>query len=255
MNFAFLISHFLTLLLVWMRLLGLFLLAPVFNSPLIPLLAKVGLSFLLAITLLPSLTSQDFFTLLDGYYLLALVSEISVGLVLGLLSGLVFSCIEIAGEVIDFQMGFSYANVVDPLSNLRFSVMGQFYFLLTVIYYLGIGGYRLTLQGLVRSFSLIPLGSFKLGLNAPVSFVGLVGEVMAIALALGAPVIATLFLSNLTLAIISRAVPQMNVFIVGLPLNIGLGLFMSLMTLPYFLPYVDGVIDLFLRSFFQIFSP
>ncbi len=255
MDFTFFLSHFLTLLLVWMRLLGLFLLAPVFNSPLIPVLAKVGLSFLLTVTLLPSLTSQDSFTSLDGYYFLALVSEILVGLVLGLLSGLVFSCIQIAGEVIDFQMGFSYANVVDPLSNLGFSVMGQFYFLLTIIYYLGIGGYRLTLQGLVRSFSLIPLGGFKLGLEAPTSFVGLVGEVMVIALQLGAPVIATLFLSNLTLAIISRAVPQMNVFIVGLPLNIGLGLFMSLMILPYFLPYVDEVVSLFLRSFFQIFAP
>ena len=133
--------------------------------------------------------------------------------------------------------------------------MGQFYFLLTIIYYLGIGGYRLTLQGLVRSFSLIPVGGFKMSLDISTSFVDLMGEVMVVALELGAPIIATLFLSNLTLAIISRAVPQMNVFIVGLPLNIGLGLFMSLMILPYFLSYVDEIVSLFLRSFFQIFAP
>ncbi|MBP9016000.1 MAG: flagellar biosynthetic protein FliR [Candidatus Atribacteria bacterium] len=254
MDFNFLLSHFLTLLLVWMRLLGLFLLAPVFNSPLIPVLTRIGLSFLLAIVLLPSINPSAF-TSLDGYYLLALISEILVGLVLGLLSGLVFSCIQIAGEVIDFQMGFSYANIVDPLSNISSSVMGQFYFLLTIIYYLGIGGYRLTLQGLVRSFSLIPVGGFKMSLDISTSFVDLMGEVMVVALELGAPIIATLFLSNLTLAIISRAVPQMNVFIVGLPLNIGLGLFMSLMILPYFLSYVDEIVNLFLRSFFQIFAP
>ncbi|MEN3186364.1 MAG: flagellar biosynthetic protein FliR [Atribacterota bacterium] len=241
-------------LLVWIRILGLFLTAPVFNSRVIPVLAKLGFSFLLGIIIFPTLNAPQVVVQGTGTYVLSLMAELLLGIALGFVTNLIFSAIQIAGEIIDFQMGFSYVNVVDPLSNLGSSVMGQFYLMVALLYYLGIGGHYLALQGIAYSFQTIPLGRFTLEAEMFPSFLALLKEVMIIALQLGAPVIGALFLANFTLAIISRAIPQMNVFIVGLPLNIGVGFLMSLMTLPYLFPFLERIVELFLRGFFRIFA-
>ncbi len=248
-------SSFTEFLLVWIRVLGLFLTAPIFNSRIIPALVKIGFSFLFAMVIFPTLTFDFREPPVLGMYLLTVMSELLLGLSLGFVTNLVFSALQIAGEIIDFQMGFTYANVVDPLSNLGASVMGQFYFVVAILYYLGIGGHYLTLQGLVRSFQVIPLGAFTLQPVMFPSFLILFREVMLMALQLGAPIIAALFLANLTLAILSRVVPQMNVFIVGLPLNVGVGLFLSLMMLPYLFPLLEKFVELFVRGFFRVFTP
>lgn len=250
----FLYFSFYQFLLVWVRILGLFLTAPVFNSRIIPALAKIGLSFLLSVVIFPAVNISQVVVQETGAYVLSLMAELLLGIALGFTTNLVFSAIQIAGEIIDFQMGFSYVNVVDPLSNLGSSVMGQFYLMIALLYYLGIGGHYITLQGIAHSFQTIPLGRFTLEAEMFPSFLALLKGVMFIALQLGAPVIVALFLANFTLAIISRAIPQMNVFIVGLPLNIGVGFFMSLMTLPYLFPFLERIIGLFIRGFFRVFA-
>lgn len=235
------------------RCLGIFLTAPVFQSRLIPPQVKIGFSVLLAFVCLPLVReSAPALTFFSWSYVVALLREAFLGVAFGVVTNLVFASIQIAGEIIDFQMGFSYVNVVDPLSGLGASVMGQFYLLFATMYYLGIGGYRLTIEGLVRSFALVPPGGFVVRGDLAPSFVRLVGEVMLLALRLGAPVIVALFLANLTLAILSRAIPQMNVFIVGLPLNIGIGFFIALATFPYLLPLLESVVELFIRGFFSV---
>lgn len=246
------LGDFLLFLLLMMRCLGLFLTSPVFQSRFIPPQVKVGFSALLALLCLPLVREEaPVFTLVSWTYVIALFREVFLGVTFGIVTNLVFSSIQIAGEIIDFQMGFSYVNVVDPLSGLGASVMGQFYLLLATMYYLGIGGYRLTIEGLVRSFFLVPPGGFAVRANLAPTFVHLVGEVMLLALRFGAPVVVALFLANLTLAILSRAIPQMNVFIVGLPLNIGIGFFIALSTLPYLLPLFEDAVALFLQGFFR----
>ncbi len=251
----FLFGSFPQFLLVWVRVLGLFLTAPIFNSRIVPPLVKIGFSFFLAMIVFPTLTLSFREPSVLGTYFLTLTSELLLGLALGFVTNLVFSALQIAGEVIDFQIGFSYVNVVDPLSNLGASVMGQFYFVVALLYYLGIGGHHLTLQGLAYSFRVIPLGTFAVRSTMFPAFLVLFGEVMLVALQLGAPIMAALFLANLTLAILSRVVPQMNVFVVGLPLNVGVGLFLSLMTLPYLFPLLEKFVELFVRGFFQVFVP
>ncbi|MGQ9473012.1 MAG: flagellar biosynthetic protein FliR, partial [Candidatus Caldatribacteriaceae bacterium] len=240
--------------LIWVRILGLFLTAPFFNSRLIPGLTKIGFSFLLGVIIFPTVMTQKVETSVLGFYILSLLSELFLGLTLGFVTNLVFSALQIAGEIIDFQMGFSFVNVVDPLSQLGSSVMGQFYLTVALLYYLGIGGHHLSIRGIAYSFQVIPLGMFTLQGSMFPSFLTLFREVMIIALQLGAPVIAALFLSNFTLAIISRAIPQMNVFLVGLPLNIGVGFFLSLVTLPYLLPFFERMVEVFLRVFFRVFA-
>jgi len=250
---VFALKDFLLFLLLLARCLGLFLTAPVFQSRLIPPHVKIGFSVLLAFLCLPLVRDSTLtFSGFSGAYLLSLFREVLLGVVFGVVTNLVFSSVQIAGEIVDFQMGFSYVNVVDPLSNLGSSVMGQFYLLLATMYYLGIGGYRMTLLGLVRSFALIPPGTFTLQAGFAPSFVRLVGEVMLLALRFGAPVVVALFLANFTLAVLSRAIPQMNVFIVGLPLNIGVGFFIALSTLPYLFPVLENALDLFVRTFFRV---
>lgn len=245
-------SDLLLFLLVMMRCLGLFLTAPIFQSRLIPPQVKIGFSALLALLCLPLVRGNaPVFSSPSFPYLVALFREVFLGITFGIVTNLIFSSVQIAGEIIDFQIGFSYVNVVDPLSGLGASVMGQFYLLLATMYYLGIGGYRLTIEGLVRSFTLVPPGGFVVRTELAPSFVRLVGEVMLLALRFGAPVIVALFLANFTLAVLSRAIPQMNVFIVGLPLNVGIGFFIALSTLPYLLPLLEDALGFLVRSFFH----
>lgn len=247
------LSDFFLFLLLMMRCLGLFLTAPVFQSRLIPPQVKIGFAAFLALLCLPLVRERaPVFSAFSFPYLVALFREVFLGVTFGIVTNLVFSSMQIVGEIVDFQMGFSYVNVVDPLSGIGVSVMGQFYLLLATMYYLGIGGYRLTIEGLVRSFALVPPGGFFVRTDLAPSFVRLVGEVMLLALRFGAPVIVALFLANFTLAVLSRAIPQMNVFIVGLPLNVGIGFFITLSTLPYLLPLLENVLDFLMRSFFHL---
>ncbi|MDI3525740.1 MAG: flagellar biosynthesis protein FliR [Candidatus Atribacteria bacterium] len=248
-------NNILPFILVWVRFLGLFLMAPVLNSRFIPPLAKIGLAFLVAVMVFPLVDFPQSWMALDARYLMAVFSESLTGFVLGLIVSFVFACIQIAGEIIDFEMGFSYVNVVDPLSNLGASVVGQFYLMLATLYYLGIDGHHLALRALVHSFRLLPPGSFLLGEHLLAPFLNLVQEVMVVALQIAAPVMAALFLTNLTLAIISRAIPQMNVFVVGLPLNLGIGIWVILSALPYFLPVLGRVTELFVRALLLFLSP
>lgn len=243
-----LVNHLLPFLLVWIRFLGLFLMAPIFNSRFIPPLAKIGLSFWVAVVVFPLIDFGQSWLLLDAHYLMAVLSEAFTGFALGLTVSFVFACIQIAGEIIDFEMGFSYVNVVDPLSNLGTSVLGQFYLMLATLYYLGIDGHHLALRALLRSFRFLPPGGFLLGKPLLAPFLDLVQGVMVLALQIAAPVIAALFLTNLTMAIISRAIPQMNIFVVGLPLNLGIGFGVVLSALPYFLPVLGRVTELFVEA-------
>ncbi len=250
-----LVGNLLPFILVWIRFLGLFLMAPVFNSRFIPPLAKIGLAFLVAVMVFPLVDFDQNWVTLDARYLVAVFSESLTGFVLGLIVSFVFACIQIAGEIVDFEMGFSYVNVVDPLSNLGASVVGQFYLMLATLYYLGINGHHLALRALVRSFRFLPPGGFLLGEHLLTPFLDLVQGVMVMALQIAAPVMAALFLTNLTLAIISRAIPQMNVFVVGLPLNLGIGIWVILSALPYFFPLLGRVTEFFVGTLLRFLLP
>ena len=165
---------------------------------------------------------------------MVILSELAIGLLMGFSVILLFSAVQFAGHVIGLQMGLAVANVIDPMSAGQISIIGEFYFLLSLLIYLLINGHHFLIVALIKSFELVPLGGGMFGANIETFLINLSFMVFVVGVKLAAPVIITLFIMYAVLGIVARTVPQMNVFIVGFPLAIGVGLAMIGLSFPFF---------------------
>ncbi|NLY19219.1 MAG: flagellar type III secretion system protein FliR [Clostridiaceae bacterium] len=236
MPLDFLLDMWDAFLLIFVRITGLFVVAPVFGRQNLPAYYKIGFSFILAIVLsytvqYPSPGSYaSIFT-----YILLVAKEFITGLALGYISYFILTSIYLAGQMIDLHIGFGMVNVFDPEANIQIPVTANFYFILTMLIFIIIDGHHLLIYTLTESFSILPLGS-RFTIKQPLMdfVIGLFGSVFAISFKIAAPVTAAVLIADLALGIIAKAVPQVNVFIVGLPLKILLGLGVILITLTVF---------------------
>ena len=225
LDLAGLIERWLFLyLLVFSRVGGALAAAPMFGSLNVMPPVRIGLTALTALLLAPVVgPAPAVMGLWDG--VLALIAEFVVGVMLGLLTYFVFVAVQLAGQIVDIQMGFGIVNVIDPVTSNQVSVMGQVKFLIAILVFLAVDGPHMVLGALGDSFRLIPLGEGSLGSAGWQVFSGRFGDVFTLAFRFSAPVMGALFLTNLALGVLARTVPQMNVFIVGLPISIAVGLF------------------------------
>ena len=157
-----------------------------------------------------------------------------MGLILGFVVLLLFIGIQFAGQLAGLQMGFGIVNVIDPQSSEQVSIIGQFLNILAILLVLTLNGHHLILQGLVHSFEVVPLGGIEFKEVVMQKLVVLSNEVFIIAIKISIPVLLSLFLISVAMGILARTVPQMNVFIVGFPLKIGVGMAMLALSLPLF---------------------
>lgn len=192
--------------------------APPFNSRIIPIRVKTGVSAALAIACVPHLPADRIPTDL-GPFLAAVLAQILIGLSLGFLTQLLFGAVQTAGALIDVLGGFSISQALDPLLNMQNSVMGRFYEILATTLLFVIGGHLLLIHGFVLSFDALPLSAPPMNHIAAMIVHDLAKFGLA-ALEIGAPLIAALFLSELVLGIMAKAAPQMNVFMLSFPFKI-----------------------------------
>jgi len=210
-------------------------LMPVFGFPAVPAQVKAGLSFALALVLAPT-ASMHLANAPPGVLPLAAaaMSEVLVGVVFGLVTALVLVGAEFAGTILSVQIGFSMINVVDPQFEEQVSIIGQLNYLVALIIFLSLNMHHLFLGALADSFKLIPLGGAVFPGELAMSYSRLSADIFIIAVKLAAPVMAMVLLTEIALAFMARMMPQMNVFIVGFPLRIGVGLFGLAVTWPLF---------------------
>jgi len=168
--------------------------------------------------------------------------EAFLGILLGFAAALPFAGIRMAGELVGVQMGFGIASVFDPRQEQQISVTAQFYDLLAVLLFLLLDGHHLLLRALGTSVQALPPGQAAFGGRAVQQIVALGGSLFIIALSVGGPLIAVLFLADAAMGFVARTVPQMNIFIVGIPVKIGLGLLAIALTLPFFGRTMDRLI-------------
>ena len=208
-------------LLVFVRVTSFFLMMPLFSYRTIPTTHKVGLGFFLAWIMFYTIDAP--ILEINGAYFLLIIKEALVGLTVGFIAYLILSAIQIAGGFIDFQMGFAIANVIDPQTGAQSPLTGQYFYTISLLFLLSVNGHHLLLDGIYNSYHFVPLekwipfGDESLILFIVKSF----GTMFTIALQMSLPVVASLFLVDVALGIVARTVPQLNVFVVGLPLKIG----------------------------------
>ena len=220
-------------LLVAIRISALFFTAPVIGSKNIPVLMKIALSFMLAMLVYPVLETKGVAMPDDVMtYGIVILNQVVMGVVIGFSAYLIFAAIQLAGQIIDLQMGFGIANVIDPVSGTQVSIIGQFQFVLGMLLFLAINGHHHLFQAVTDSFRLVPLGHEGFSAATAGRLSELFSQLFLVAFKIAGPATLALFLTNVTLGFIARTIPQMNVFIVGLPLNIMVGIAAVLISLP-----------------------
>lgn len=164
-------------------------------------------------------------------FLLLLISELLLGLLLGLVARLIFTAVEFGATVIGFQMGFAAANVFDPQSERQVALISQFQNIFAILIFLAINGHHLFVQTAVLSYDLLPPGQLNLSGQAIPYLMELASHMFAIGVQFSAPVLAVLLLSGLILGVLARVFPQLNVFLLSFPINIGTAFIVIALTL------------------------
>jgi flagellar biosynthesis protein FliR len=224
-------AQFETFLLIVVRVSTMLFVFPVFSAKQIPVLVRIGLAFLIGFILYravpPMAPLPDF-----GALVVAVVSQVVLGLIVGFVAYLVFMGIQFAGEILDIQIGFAVANILSPQTQQQVTVIGELELTLATLIFLASDSHLLMLQGIGGSFHLLPLPYINLDPGVAGSVLTFLQQAFLIVLKIGAPAAVALFITNLALGLLARVAPQMNVFVVGLPLQIGVGLLMMAVSVP-----------------------
>jgi flagellar biosynthetic protein FliR len=225
--------------LILARVSAVFLAAPVLGNERVPVTVKASLALLCSLLLLMSMDARGISlppAIKENVFALtgAILGELLIGFLIAYTAFLFFSGIQMAGMVVDIQVGFGLVNVLDPSGNNQVSIMGQFYYVVAMLYFLLLDGHHILLRALGDSFQLIPPGQLSgfthMAVTGPY-LTGFFTRLFIIAIQVAGPSLVTLFLTNISMGLLSRTIPQMNVFIVGLPLNILVGIGITVLSL------------------------
>ena len=225
------ISQMTTFVLVLVRVAGIFTVAPIFGNVNVAPMVRVGMAACLAFVFLP-MAQFDASGLEFLPFLLVVVKEALIGIVMGFLASMIFTAIQMAGSYIDLQVGFGFANVVDPMMKHHSAVIGQLYNFAATLLFLALNGHHLMIRGLADSFAVLPLGSATRSAEATSTILQIFVVLFVASLKIGAPVIGAIFLTDVSLGILARTVPQLNVLVVGFPAKLTVGMLAVFAALP-----------------------
>ena len=216
----------------FLRILAVFSSAPIFSARSVPMRSRVALAMLVAICAQAGLPDQPVIGLNDSRAMGVVLQQVVIGVAIGLAVRIVFAAVELAGEVIGLQMGLNYAGFFDPTTNQSTSAVGRFFGNTTMLLFVILNGHLLVLQAVVSSFETFPLGTEAFVAVQKMRLHELGAVVFRYGLWIALPMIGMLLFVNIVLGFISRVAPQMNVFAIGFPVTLGLGLVGIAATLP-----------------------
>ncbi|MFP5505653.1 MAG: flagellar biosynthetic protein FliR [Gammaproteobacteria bacterium] len=221
------------------RILGLIMVAPVFGHSAVPGRVKVGLGIFIALIVSPALPPMPDVNLSSWHGLFILIQQFLIGVGIGFVMRIAFAATDAAGEIIGMQMGLGFATFFDPQSAGNTLVLGRFFNMLAVLVFVAVNAHLLLVGVLVESFQALPISVQPLASGGFFTLASFGAAIFAIGLQLALPLIAILLMVNLALGILTRSAPQLNIFAIGFPITLSVGLIMLTFTLPYFLPQFE----------------
>ncbi len=214
--------------------------SPPFNTRLVPITVKIGVAASLALAAAPHV--EDAKLALDtGPFLAALLTQVVIGLVLGFLTLLLVNAIQAAGALIDVFAGFSLAATLDPMNDSQTSVFGRFYELLGATLLFTTNAYLLIVNGFFRSFKVVPAHGIAVDDISKLLTANL-GQFFIAAIEVAGPVLACLFLAEVTLGLLARAAPALNVFALAFPLRVIVALVVVGLAIPLVGPALGNLV-------------
>jgi flagellar biosynthetic protein FliR len=232
-----------TFLLAFTRVSGLLFATPVLGNRNIPFQARLLLSLLLTAAVLPMVPLSPIAPESEAF-LPAMISEAVLGGFLGFVGTLLFAAAELGGHLAGYQMGYAIANVITPETESQTSVFSSLLALTALLVFVMSDGHHLFLAALVKSFRSLPPGAFAVDAERVGSLARLSTGVFAYGLALAAPVLAVTLFITVAMGILSRSMPQIDVFFMGFAVNTGAGAFVFILSIPFFLAGIQRLIGI-----------
>ncbi|HLO01864.1 MAG TPA: flagellar biosynthetic protein FliR [Symbiobacteriaceae bacterium] len=228
------------ILLMWIRVMGLFTTAPVWSNRQVPVQVRVALSFAIGL-LLHGLIPQP----APAVNLVQLVpialKELLVGMVIGFVVAMAFAAFQFAGELLDINIGFTMMNVLDPMTNTQSPLLGNFLYILALLVFFTINGHHMLFEAIMDSYRVVPVDGAVVSGALTDHLVQSAAKIFVIGLQVAIPVLAALLLTAVALGIMNRTVPQMNVFVMGLPVQMFVGIALLAVILPLYLAALRAV--------------
>jgi flagellar biosynthetic protein FliR len=224
------------------RVLGVIAAAPLYNHTAIPNQVKLGLGIVLTLAIVPTLPPLPQFEIFSFEGLLILIQQLIIGLAIGFSMRLVFSAVEMAGQLIGMSMGLGFASFFDPQTQGQSTAVNQFLVLLAMLIFLSLDGHLVVVTAVANSFITMPIAVGGGGIN-PMK-IALWGEtIFSTGLLLAMPAVAALLITNMALGILTRTAPQLNLFGIGFPVTLSIGFVALALSLPGMLKPIENFIE------------
>lgn len=239
--FDLLQNHAAVFLLLLTRITGIFIISPFFGSQNIPITMRVATAMTIAVVIFPVV---DQHTIVEApasvlSYGLSVLSELFIGWLIGLVSYVALISISMAGKIMDLQVGYAMVQVMDPTSGQQNALIGSFLYNLAVIIFLVTDGHHFLLSGLVESFQMIPITGLNMDTDIVDLMVDFTNGIFVSGMKVAIPVTFAILLTNVGLGILARTMPQLNIFVVGVPMHLVIGTFVLAMLIPFYVVFLD----------------
>lgn len=239
MNYQVILQDIPAFFLILIRVASFFVTVPIFSYRNIPNSVKIGLAFFLSLIIYFTLQPDPI--QVNGVYFLLVLKESLVGLSIGLIAMILIYAVQVAGSFIDIKMGFAIASIINPVTGTRSPLVGNYLYIFAILLLLSINAHYMLIDGIYYSYQFIPLETLNIHFNtgslaelATDSFV----KMFVIAFQMAVPVVGCLFLVDIALGIVARAVPQVNVFFVGMPVQIFISFLVLFIVMPLIMDLV-----------------
>lgn len=239
--------------LVLLRMIAFVVSSAIFGSPSISVPIKVLLSIAISVVLFPTVRAGNVdYSLISGEIIGLAVRELIIGLSLGFLTRLFFFAVTMTGDLVAISVGLSSAQLFNPMMGTQGNTVDQFYSTIGTLVFFVIGGHHMLLMGIAQSYELVPVSSLSLKVGAFAEMAVYGQTVMIMAIKMCAPILITIFLANLAMGILGRAVPQINVLVTSMPVTIMLGMAVVFLCLPLLVAEMSGLAEITAGKLFEV---
>ncbi|MEI7810912.1 MAG: flagellar biosynthetic protein FliR [Ignavibacteria bacterium] len=249
-----LIPDFVITLLIFLRIIAMFSAAPILSHKAFPVLGRILIAAVLAyISFITIIKTTNVHVELDFVSIvLNGVKEVITGLMIGFMLNIIFYGIDFAGVLIGIDMGLSMASVMNPMMETESTAIGELLNIFGTLLFFLINGHHYLIRAIVVSFKVISIGKYTVTEPAFQLLIKYSAMIFIIAIKMAAPIMVSFFLINLAEGIISRAIPQMQVFFVTQPLKIGIGFILLIASLPVYVYFINNLLSSFENSLYEL---
>ena len=241
------------------RLGGMIFTAPIFGSRNYPIPMKIGLIFFTTMIVYPFVNTTLTYDVSTFWgFAILMVNELMIGLFIGLLISVYFNFIYFAGDIIDHQLGFSIISVINPMDESQIPITANVFYVFSTLIFLMFNLHHELITALIVSFSKIELGSFFKSADSFVILVDIVQQSFVIGLQIAAPFMITVLIADIVLGLLSKAMPGMNIFVLGMPFKIFFGLLLFIILMPYMFEIFTNILKdsfYYVKEYLNFYGP